>query len=138
MILYTTAQSLTLQASANPGATVPCKVKFRLVIDQQRIEKPELFHLQNQSSQLASGDTVAVTVCSAPSTGQRKEIVEVFFQNKGTAQNTFTFSEADSAATPTSTPLIWTLAPGDGAFYHENRGWYFKDKYGHEKITMVP
>ena len=136
LVLRTTTATLQLQAGSGPSADIPIHVSFEEIKDAQTLAReltPGLRNPQYQHSKIASGSTSATTILSAPATGLRRIVREIFVKNAANAAIAYSFNYVDSAATPTTVSLTFTLAVGDNLQYVDGRGWWVTDTNGYTK-----
>jgi len=117
LVLQNTTTTLELEPASAPDADVPVHVSFLEQIDQAQLTKDrslaELQNIQKQHSRLVSGSATAATVLSAPAAGRRRGILSVYFRNTHSASLNYRLRVKDTAATPASVDVRFTLATLD-------------------------
>lgn len=134
LVLDNTTSSIKMQAGSNPGTAIPVYVSY---YDEDynpghRNSPHEGANVSKQHSTLASGDTVAVTILTAPSTGFRRKVLSIWFYNAAAGQVTYKLQMIDSAATPTTVEHRYALQSGD-TFLYEDGKITIKNSAGHTR-----
>lgn len=124
LILTATNQAIELVTSS--AATTYVRAHF-----SDFVTTPAFTHGRSQVAAIASATTT--TIVSAPAASTSRRLKQLSIVNRHASLSQTVTVQVDEAGTNFPILMDITLAPGEGLFYEEGKGWYVLDSSGRLK-----